>query len=319
MHADVQQLQTPFFLVGSVRSGTTVLRLMLGHHSQICRCEEMDYVTPALVGRGEPCPVSDYVEQLRRDRAFLMSGYDIPEGLGFEDLVNDFFAQRSRLDGAPMVGATVHHHFEELSRLFPDAKFVFLRRDPRDVARSCVKMGWAGNAWGGAHYWLRANESWNTLRGRVPADNCLEVSYEQLLADTRATMNEVCSFLGVSFEESMLEIDKTTTYERPNPKVAQSWRDTATRREIAEVEACVGEQQLRACGYQPSGLPGLKLSPARRRLIRIYDLLGRCRRRIQIYGLSLWFQSMLSRRLPSERYRRYCQRRIDAVDNKNLK
>ena len=38
----------PFFLVGAVRSGTTVLRLMLGHHREICKCEEMEYVTSAL-------------------------------------------------------------------------------------------------------------------------------------------------------------------------------------------------------------------------------------------------------------------------------
>ena len=54
MDADVSQFETPFFLVGCVRSGTTVLRLMLGHHSRVCNCDEMDYVTPALVGASGP-------------------------------------------------------------------------------------------------------------------------------------------------------------------------------------------------------------------------------------------------------------------------
>ena len=32
----------PFFLVGAVRSGTTLLRLLLGNHPRICRCEEFE-------------------------------------------------------------------------------------------------------------------------------------------------------------------------------------------------------------------------------------------------------------------------------------
>ena len=319
MDADVSQFETPFFLVGCVRSGTTVLRLMLGHHSRVCNCDEMDYVTPALVGASGPVAVDEYAERLRRDRAFNLLDYQIREDLDFEGVVRDFLAQRSSVDKAPVVGATVHHHFEEMPRIFPEAKYVDLRRDARDVARSCGKKGRAGSAWGGAAIWLAASASWDRLREQVPAENCFELTYERLLEDTVGVMTELCEFLGLQFEPSMLDIEKDTTYSKLNPGVAQSWRESASVDEIKQVEARIGEGKLAASGYQLSGLPALRLTPLRRGGIRLSDFIARTRRRVEIYGLSLWMQGVLSRRLPIEGYRRYVQRKIDAVDNANLK
>ena len=70
-HDDAQ----PFFLVGSIRSGTTLLRLMLGHHSKICRCHEMEYVASAIVGREEWPDVHSYARDLPRHYDFRNSGF----------------------------------------------------------------------------------------------------------------------------------------------------------------------------------------------------------------------------------------------------
>ena len=108
----------------------------------------------------------------------------------------------------PRVGATVHHAFEKLPEIWPTAKYIFLRRDPRDVARSCVQMGWSGTPWRGFNVWLSAEKSWQALQQIITKDQFIAVSFEELMADTPARLSEICDFLGVQYEPGMLSIDE---------------------------------------------------------------------------------------------------------------
>ena len=67
--------RSPFFVVGAVRSGTTLLRLMLGHHPKICRCDEFEYVATAISGRSDWPDVKTYVAQLPWHRDFREAGF----------------------------------------------------------------------------------------------------------------------------------------------------------------------------------------------------------------------------------------------------
>jgi hypothetical protein len=59
----------------------------------------------------------------------------------------------------------VHRHYDRLLRLWPEARFIHLVRDPRDVASSCIGMGWAGNVWTGVTRWIEAERLWDEVRG----------------------------------------------------------------------------------------------------------------------------------------------------------
>ena len=79
-------------------------------------------------------------------------------------LVNDFLRQKQAASGGkPHVGATVHRHFERLRFLWPDARYIHLVRDPRDVARSVVQKGWAGNIYQASEFWIQAENCWDSL------------------------------------------------------------------------------------------------------------------------------------------------------------
>jgi len=64
--------------------------------------------------------------------------------------VNSFLVQKRELESKQFVGATVHRKFDKLLMIWPDAKFIHVVRDPRDVARSVVKMGRVGHVYYGA-------------------------------------------------------------------------------------------------------------------------------------------------------------------------
>lgn len=310
----------PFFLVGAVRSGTTVLRLLLGHHPDICRCEEMEFVaTPLADWGGKIADMDSYRCYLALDRGFRMSGYRINPDLEFEDLARDFLEQRRKEDGCPIVGATVHNHFDRLLDIWPDAKFIFMSRDPRDVARSCVQMGWAGTAWGGSQFWIDAQDQWERLSARVPATRRHVVRFEDLIASSTEVLKELCAFLGTSYDPAMLDIERDTTYRRPDPAESRSWRDSAEPAEVRQVETRIGVQQIEAAGYAQSGEPPLRMTSFRLAAIWAQDIGVRVRFRAARYGWSLWLAGVVSRRLPVRSWRESVRLRMDAIENQFLK
>jgi len=312
----------PFFLVGPVRAGTTVLRLLLGHHPRICRCDEIEYIASAIAGRIDWPDVASYVRELPQHYDFRTSGFVPDPSMSFPELVKDFFVQLRNADGRELAGATVHNHFDELIRIWPESKFIHIDRDPRDVARSCVAMGWAGNAWAGVEIWMRADAAWRRLRDAVPEAHRLEVKFEALTAQAVVELTRITAFLGVAFDPEMLEIERDTTYKRPDPRDAHSWRDDASEQEVREMEARLGSR-LVAAGYVPSGLPALHLSPLRQLLLWLGHRYGRMRMGQRRYGLFLWTASAVSTRLARFQAFRLARKRaraaIDAIDELSMK
>jgi len=287
----------PFFLVGAIRSGTTLLRIMLGHHSRICRCHEMEYVASAIVGRKEWPDAHSYARDLPQHYDFHSSGFVANASLAFPELARDLFAQLRAADGKDVAGATVHNHFDELTRIWPGARFIHLERDPRDVARSCVATGWAaGNVWAASDIWIAADDSWQRLKAQVPESRRIELKFEDLVAQPEIELERVCRFLGVSYEPSMLDIEGDTTYRRPSKRDARSWREDAPPKDLRIMEARFGTRLTRA-GYTPSGLPPLRISAARSMLLRLGHRWGRMRASQRRYGFWLWGASAVSRPL----------------------
>ena len=140
---------SPVFLVAAERSGTTMLRLML---STIRRSPgaATGYAVNLMPESGGWPDLAAYREFLLTNRIFRLGhGFEIDPNLSYPELVNSFLEQLQRRTGKPIVGALVHRHFDRLLRIWPDARFIHLIRDGRDVARSCIGMGWAGSVWTG--------------------------------------------------------------------------------------------------------------------------------------------------------------------------
>lgn len=313
----VEPAGAPTFLVGSERSGSTLLRLMLDHHPLIAFEHEFDIATLRVGDDGRMPEVDDaYVAWLGTVRGMW---YSIDRTLGHRELMRDFLEQkRDASGGKPQVGATVHHHFDRLRFLWPDARFLHLLRDPRDVAPSVVQKGWAGNVYHATDWWTEAERCWDTLRARMDPEQLLEVRYEDLVRDPEAELTRICDFIGVEFDARMLRYHESVRqYPPPDPRLAFQWRKKLIPDQVALVEERAGEQLLER-GYAPSGYPIPSIGPARRELLMLDSRAKRFRFRLDQFGPGIVALDLIGRRLGLRPVARYALERIKAVEDRLL-
>jgi hypothetical protein len=307
----------PFFLVGSERSGTTLLRLMLAHHRAIECAPEFEFLVEAVPDGGGWPELEGYYDWLATNRVFQPHHLTIDRSLDYPALARSFLAQHARRAKKPIHGVTCHKHFDRLLRIWPRARFVHIVRDGRDVARSCIGMGWAGNVWHGAERWIVAEELWAGLAPRLGQGQAFELRYEDLIRDPAGQLARLCAFLGADYDPGMLEYSRDSSYERPDPNLIGQWRKKLSREELALLEARIGTL-LRQRGYEESGVPCARVGPWRRLVLAAEDRMGRFRFRRERYGLAHLVRSKLARVLHLRGWQRALQRVENEVDNRHL-
>lgn len=311
-------IEDPLFLVGAERSGTTLLRLMLDHHPRVAFLPEFEYSVEWLTAEGQWPPVDRYIDWLRMNRLLEEPGLSVRRRDSYPLLVDDFLRQKRERDGKEHVGATVHRQFDRLLWIWPGARFVHLVRDPRDVARSSIRMGWAGDTYTALDRWLHAERLWDGVCEKVAEERRCEVSYERLITEPDDELRRLCAFIGVPFDAGMYSYAETSTYDSPDGSLIQQWRQKLSEREIRLAESRLGPW-LERRGYQASGLPPLPVGPVRRLCLRTRSKWSSRLHRLRKFGLPLTVADVLTRRLPGQPFRRSVQSRMYEISRRSWK
>ena len=306
-HTDGRADDAVYFVVGAERSGSTLLRLLLTCHPDIAMVGQFEYAVGGRKPDGaEPDPAA-FADWLLLDRIFLASGLTIDPSLGYRDLVRDFLEQARAAAGAELTGGVVHFDFDRLAPIWPDAKYIHLVRDGRDVSRSTIGMGWAADLWHGGRFWLESEHLWDRVAPDIPEERRFELRYEDLVREPEATLRGLCAFLGVNFSPRMFDYPEVSDYVAPDPERLDQWRRKLDPEELRLAEARVGDM-LVARGYELSGSDRTPPSGWELRRLELTNRWFRIRHRIQLYGLPLWTKEMLTRRLGmDDRWRDYRQ------------
>lgn len=308
----------PTFLVGAEQSGSTLLRLMLDSHPEIAFAEEFEYVVDAVTQDGRLPSTAEFSQMVSMSRTFEASGFSIDESIPFPELVSGFLQTRQQKKGAPLVGATIHHGFSRALWIWPNARFIHLVRDPRDVGPARIREGFSGNVWHALDNWVRAEDEWATLVQKVPADRVITVNFSDLVADYHSTLTDLCRFLGVDYTSQMLNYAHDTDYREPSPTLAGDWRRYLDEKDIRLAEARVG-QRLVELGFEPSGLPPLELTERDRLRLRRQDRVGRAVKRIGSYGVRLTAADIAARAIGSEDMQNSLRLRFNEVERTSQK
>lgn len=185
-------LKEPVFILSSVRSGSTLLRVILNGHSLLYAPHET-HLAKLTAEFGDT-----YVE--RSMTALGWPQYELTHLLW--DRVLDASLQRS--GKSILVEKTPHHVFmwSRLARCWPDARFLFLLRSPAAIVDSWgrARPNQSGDeAVASVEKYVAAVES---ARRALPGHT---IRYEDLVADPAGQIRAVCDFLGVAFEPQMIE------------------------------------------------------------------------------------------------------------------
>jgi Sulfotransferase family len=313
----------PFFIVGSSRSGSTLLRLMLASHSRIAIPSETWYLT-ALV-REFPFDRHRLLQENEINRAIsLMTnhytwpdmGLDAAEvrcrvarlsGVRLRDLVEIVYRWHMEVEGKSRWGDKTPAYIEiipPLAAMFGNAKFIHLIRDGRDVAKSFQRQGWHG-PWlhGYTREWSRAVELDMKFSKTQLNERILRILYEDLVLHPEATLRKICAFIDERFEDRMLQWNRKVDNAVPvrekkfhlglgrdmNPSDVSRWKRDMTSREIFVAEALIGTQ-LSHFGYER--LYRSKLWSPLLAVTRIY-----CRNVLPVVGLQRRLFGFIGRRI----------------------
>jgi Flp pilus assembly protein TadD len=248
------------FLVGFPRSGTTLLENVLAAHPDVVSLEERD----CLAAIAAPYVASDEgLERLAR----IDAGEAAEQRDAYWSRVRGFGVEpqgRVFIDKMPLSSALL----PVVAKLFPDARVLFARRDPRDVVLSCFRRRFGMNAGmyqlltleGAAAYYDAIMRLSETYRGLLPLPQH-EVRYESLVDDFEGTARAACVFLGLEWDPAVLDFAaKARTRGISTPSAAQvarglnregqgAWR--RYRAQLAPVLPML-ERWVERFGYEPT-------------------------------------------------------------------
>jgi hypothetical protein len=147
-------------------------------------------------------------------------------------------------------------NMQKLFKIFPDAHWLIVTRDPRDICLSW-KNKWGKNVVFCASKWATRMKS-GFEQARTKPNHCLFVRYEDLLLKTEEMCKKICRFLGIPFSKRMLEHYKYTD-ENPGkinygrPIVSQNinkWADGISDKLVKRIEEVAFESMI-LFGYMP--------------------------------------------------------------------
>jgi hypothetical protein len=314
-------MSKPLFLVGAERSGSTLLRLMLDGHPLLAWNEEFEYAVDLMSDDSEPrCfpDVERYVRYLELDRIFLFSNFTIDKSLGYRELVNSFLLQKMQRDGKQLIGCTVHRHFDRLLKIWPDARFIHLLRDGRDVARSVIDMGWAGNVYTGCDRWIEAENLFSTLVRRMEPERYMTVLFEDLIMHPTRELTRICDFCNVPYDPAMLDYPTRSTYGAPDPKIMRSWKRKMSMADVQLIESRIGAMLIER-GYELSGFPAVSVTAADERRLRRSDFWSRLKFRVKQNGPVLFASDYLTRRLGLSSWQKIVRLKLNRLEQARLR
>ena len=196
------------FFVGFPRSGTTLLEQILASHPDIVTLDEREVLVDSTKSLFVSDQALDRLSRLEAGEAnALREAYWRRTRDYCPDLAGKVFIDKLPLNSVrlPLV-----------AKLFPNAKVLFALRDPRDVILSCFRRRFGMNAAmyqlltldGAAAYYDAVMRLVDQYTEKLPLD-LHYVRYENLVADLRGEAESVCRFIGVPWDDSMLDFAET--------------------------------------------------------------------------------------------------------------
>ena len=239
------------FVVGVTRSGTTLLRLMLDAHPEMAIPPETHFVLDVVRAFKEgPVTSERFVEIVTSHRrwpdfgleaAALRERVSVLEPLEPGEALRAFYRLYAERAGKPRWGDKTPGYLRRMraiERVLPEARFVHLIRDGRDVAVSITGLHFGPETVrDAAERWARRIR--RARRQGAKVRHYTEVRYEDLVQDPEEVLRRICDWLDLPWDEAMLDF-----HERAPERLAEITRDLPRGRESREGEVIPAGQRV---------------------------------------------------------------------------
>jgi hypothetical protein len=295
----------PIYIIGTERSGSNLLRVILNAHSKIDIPHPLHickYFCNLTVGYGDIAqdgPRRKLVRDILRLKRVHIYPWDVQidaervvrestDLLSITAAIYDQHLEASEKHRWGNKSTFMVHHVAAAIKLDPEARFIWLVRDPRDVAASSRRSVFSPcHPWLTARLW--ASQQAEALRQEQAfPDAVLRVHYEDLTQRAEPTIRSICSFLDEDFQPGLMSHHQTPAAQK-GAALSESWKNTGGpilktnsgkyraelgTHEIALVESAAG-QMMQELGYPPDGAPAPEPGPAQKALFHLTDGLWR--------------------------------------------
>lgn len=272
----------PFpFIVARGRSGTTLLRAMFDAHPDMAIPGESHFVAQFARVRTKYEGAGGFdIDRFAHDlfdhwafRRWRLSSTDVldayegaPPG-DYPSAIRTLYAAYARNRGKTRYGDKTPSyvlHVRLLADTFPEARFIHLIRDGRDVALSYLDTDFGSRTLGqAAIYWDRFVRAGREAGRLLGTRRYREVRYEDLVRETERVLRELCAFVGLPFDDRMLRYYERSKQLMPTlshtqhhgnlgkPPTAglRDWRRELSPRDVAVFEYLAGDL-LDELGYE---------------------------------------------------------------------
>jgi hypothetical protein len=212
------------FVVGLTRSGTTLLRMMLDAHPALAVPPETHFV-PELIkaAKADGADAETMLAAITSNRTW--GDFGIEESTmrtALEEVsrgdaaaaVRAFFEIYAREQGKPRWGDKTPAYMLSITRIgraLPEARFIHLIRDGRDVALSQTAraINEQPPAPEQAARWVKRIDKSREQAGKLDRERYLEARYEDLVRDPEPVLRRICELIALDYDPRML-----TYYER---------------------------------------------------------------------------------------------------------
>ena len=281
------------FILGKGRSGTSLLQNLLNAHPRITAGPESRFAVifyPLFghIKKWKESDIIDFVNKLYLEPLFnlfweldkneltqtLLSVKDVAS---YELLCKIVYYQRSKGKDNLIYISDKNPEYvlylDTIEKIFPEAKFVHIVREPRDNVYSQIISFKVRNIAFRAYQWLSYNMIVEERKKKEPS-KYYTVLYENLVRDTEGTMKLICNFLHIDFEGTMVQnnapqwlnshierrgiTDKDKLIHRNllkpiNTSNVGKWKNKMTPNDQAITEIITGDYAHKVYGYDIDG------------------------------------------------------------------
>ncbi len=263
-----------FYVMAIGRSGTTLLANILDAHPNIVVPPESFFVLHLErkykhITNWDKITIKRFIDDVYVDRPFRLM-WKVPravveESFSQQPSVKNFNEACNRVRASYSASFKkkdiqlfgdkhpIYSNFcERMMHVNPEAKLIHMARDPRGTGSGQIKTFNRKDALAVGYLWSRYNKNLAALKAKYPNQYYL-LKYEDLVLHPEETIQSICRFLNIEFNEQMLDYRKNTVMRFENyteaitkkheslmkpidKKMIEGWKTKLTKKQIEHIE-----------------------------------------------------------------------------------